>query len=191
MSTQGKTGTTRVVTRRGDGGETSACHGARVPKDAPRIEACGAIDELGAMLGMLRAQLGEEPDAEAMLRRVQIDLFHICADLHGAGEKDAALLVTDAPLLRIEQELAAMNAALPRLANFILAGGTAAAALAHLARTVARRAERRVVTLAKETPINPEIIRYLNRLSDFLFVLARRLNGNGRGDDLWAPRGER
>jgi len=126
-----------------------------------------------------------------MLRRVQVDLFHICADLHEAGDRDPALRVTDAPLLRIEQELAAMNATLPHLANFILAGGTEAAALAHLARTVARRAERRVVTLARTAPVNPEIIRYLNRLSDFLFVLARRLNGNGGGDDLWAPRGAR
>ena len=190
MATEGK-GTTRVVTRRGDRGETSAGHGERVPKDAPRIEACGAIDELGAMLGMLRAGLTNDADLDAMLRRVQIELFHICSDLHDAGARDAALLVTDAPLLRIEQELMAMNATLPRLANFILAGGTAPAALAHLARTVARRAERRVVTLAQAAPVNPEILRYLNRLSDFLFVLARRLNGNGEDDDLWAPRGAR
>ncbi|CAH2604000.1 Cobalamin adenosyltransferase [Rhodovastum atsumiense] len=182
---------TRVVTRRGDGGETSVGGGARVPKDAARVEACGAIDELGTILGMLRAGATEDAEVAAMLRRVQVDLFHVCADLHGVAGQDAALAVTEAPLLRIEQELAAMDAAMPRLANFILAGGTQAAALAHFARAVARRAERRVVSLAHAEPVNPEILRYLNRLSDFLFVLARRLNDNGNGDDLWAPRGIR
>ena len=187
--------TTRVVTRGGDGGETAIGRGVRVSKDAARVEAGGALDEASALLGVLRTTLEGDAEVDAMLRAIQVDLFHVCADLHMPDEfgarAAAAMRIDDAALRRIEGELEAMNAAMPRLANFILAGGTRAAALAHLARTVTRRAERRVVALARHEAVNPEVVRYLNRLSDYLFVLARRLNGNGAGDDLWAPRGVR
>ncbi len=187
--------TTRVVTRGGDGGETALGRGVRVPKDAARIEACGAVDEASALLGVLRTTLEGDAEVDAMLRAIQVDLFHVCADLHmpddaGVGAA-VALRIDDGALRRIEAELDAMNEAMPRLANFILAGGTRAAALAHLARTVTRRAERRVVALARREAVNLELLRYLNRLSDYLFVLARRLNGNGADDDRWAPRGVR
>jgi cob(I)alamin adenosyltransferase len=178
---------TKVVTRLGDGGETGLGNGQRVPKDAETIESVGVIDELSAALGMLRTALvSEDPEAEAMLRRVQIDLFHIAAELH-----HAVAGVTDEPLLRLEAELDAMNDALPRLANFILPGGARVAAEAHAARALARRAERRVVSLSRKEPVNPDILRYMNRLSDFLFVFARRLNARSGGDDVYAPRGVR
>jgi len=182
---------TKVVTRAGDGGETSFGRGVRIPKDAPRVEACGAVDEASAQLGVLRTMLAGDTAADAMLRAIQVDLFHVCADLHMPGEEGASLRIDDAPLQRIEAELEVMNDVMPRLANFILAGGTPAAAQAHLARTVARRAERRVVALARREEVNPEVLRYLNRLSDHLFVMSRRLNENGARDDLWAPRGVR
>jgi cob(I)alamin adenosyltransferase len=187
----GMTQTTRVVTRGGDTGETSLGRGARVPKNNARVEAYGTVDEVSALLGVLRTTLDGDAAADAMLRAIQIDLFHLCADLHLAGEAGAHLRITDTALLRIESELDALNEAMPRLANFILSGGTRQAAFAHLARTVTRRAERRVVTLAQTEDVNPEVLRYLNRLSDYLFVLARRLNNNGAGDDLWAPGGVR
>jgi cob(I)alamin adenosyltransferase len=182
---------TKVVTRAGDGGETSLGRGVRVPKDAARVDAYGSIDEASAQLGVLRGLLAEDVATEARLRAIQVDLFNLCADLHMPGEEGAAFRVDDAPLRRIEAELDEMNDALPRLANFILAGGTQAAAHAHLARTVVRRAERRTVALARQEEVNPEVLRYLNRLSDYLFVLARRLNDNGAQDDVWAPRGVR
>jgi cob(I)alamin adenosyltransferase len=122
-----------------------------------------------------------------MLARIQNDLFDIGADLCGPGEAGARLRVADTQSARLEAELAEMNGQMPALKSFVLPGGTAAAAAAHVARTVTRRAERLVVALAAEEEVNPAVIRYLNRLSDHLFVLARRLNGNGAGDVLWVP----
>jgi cob(I)alamin adenosyltransferase len=178
---------TKVVTRLGDGGETGLGNGQRVPKDAGTIESVGEIDELSAVLGVLRTSvLSDDPEAEAMLRRIQIDLFHIAAELH-----HAVAGVTDDPLSRLEAELDEMNGKLSRLANFILPGGARIAAEAHVARAVARRAERRVVALSRAETVNPAILRYMNRLSDFLFVLARRLNARTGEDDVYAPRGLR
>ena len=177
----------RVVTRGGDGGETSLGDGVRQRKDAPRIEAIGAVDEANAAIGLLRLATHDAPDVDAMLARIQNDLFDVGADLSVPGEGGERLRLTDTPVLRLETEVEAMNAALPRLTSFILPGGTSGAAHAHMARTIARRAERAVVRLTTEEPVTPALVRYLNRLSDHLFVLARVLNDNGAGDVLWIP----
>jgi cob(I)alamin adenosyltransferase len=175
----------RVVTRGGDGGETSLGDGTRVAKDALRVEAYGEVDEANAALGMLRLHCDGE--ADAMLARIQNDLFDVGADLCVPGAAGERLRLTDAPSLRLEAEVAEMNAALPALKSFVLPGGTAGAAHAHLARTLVRRAERRVVALSHVEEVNPAVVRYLNRLSDHLFVLGRWLNGKGAGDVLWVP----
>ena len=188
----------RVVTRGGDRGETSLGDGTRLRKDAPRIEAIGAIDEANAAIGMVRAALratlpatGPDPlpdgAADAMLARLQNDLFDLGADLAVPGTGGARLRLVATQVARLEAEVQAMNASLPALTSFILPGGTPAAAATHLARTLARRAERRVVRLAAETDVTAEAIRYLNRLSDHLFVLGRVLNNNGAEDTLWVP----
>jgi cob(I)alamin adenosyltransferase len=176
----------RVVTRGGDAGQTSLGDGSRVRKDALRVDAFGTVDEANAALGLLRLHAQDDPDADTMLARIQNDLFDIGADLCVPGEGRDRLRLTDAPSARLEAEIGAMNAALPALTSFILPGGTAGAAHAHLARTVVRRAERQVVALAAQEAVNPAIIRYLNRLSDHLFVLGRKLNG-AAGDVLWVP----
>ena len=176
-----------ITTRGGDGGETSLGDGARVRKDALRVEAYGTVDEANAAIGVLRLHAGEDLEADAMLARIQNDLFDIGADLCVPGEAGARLRVADTQSARLEAELAAMNGQMPALKSFVLPGGTAGAAAAHVARTVTRRAERLVVALAAAEEVNPAVIRYLNRLSDHLFVLARRLNGNGAGDVLWVP----
>jgi cob(I)alamin adenosyltransferase len=178
-----------VVTRGGDAGETSLGDGTRTRKDAPRIDAIGAVDEANAVLGMLRLTTRDMPDVDAMLARIQNDLFDVGADLSVPGEAGSRLRMTDGPVARLEAEVATMNAALPRLTSFILPGGTAGAAQAHLARTMVRRAEREVVGLAAEEAVTPALLRYLNRLSDHLFVLARVLNDNGADDVLWVPGG--
>jgi cob(I)alamin adenosyltransferase len=175
----------RVVTRGGDGGQTSLGDGTRVPKDALRVDAYGTVDEANATLGLLR--LHTEGEADAMLARVQNDLFDVGSDLCVPGEAGDRLRLTDAPSSRLEAEINAMNAGLPALDSFVLPGGTAAAAHAHLARTVVRRAERLVVALAREDTVNPAVIRFLNRLSDHLFVLGRFLNESGAADVKWVP----
>lgn len=175
----------RVMTRGGDAGQTSLCDGTRVDKDDLRVDAYGTVDEANAAIGLLRLHLGNDAEADAMLARIQNDLFDIGADLCVPGEAGERLRLTDAPSARLEVELAAMNAALAPLTSFILPGGTPGAAHAHLARTVVRRAERLVVGLARGQAVNPAVIRFLNRLSDHLFVLGRRLNG--ADDVLWTP----
>jgi cob(I)alamin adenosyltransferase len=177
----------RVVTRGGDKGETSLGDGTRVPKHAPRVAAFGCVDEANAAIGVLRVLTRDDAETDAMLARIQNDLFDVGADLCVPGEADARLRLTDTPSLRLEQEIATMNAALPPLTSFILPGGTAAAAQAHVARTLVRRAEREVTALAAAEAVNPAVVRFLNRLSDHLFVLGRRLNDNGARDVLWVP----
>jgi len=174
-----------ITTRGGDAGETSLGDGSRVRKDALRVEAYGTVDELNAVLGVLRLHLDAE--ADAMVARIQNDLFDLGADLCVPGTGGARLRVTEGQCARLEQEVAAMNAMIPPLRSFVLPGGSPAAAHAHLARTVARRAERLVVSLAAAEEVNAEAVRYLNRLSDHLFVLARRCNGNGAADVTWVP----
>lgn len=176
-----------IVTRGGDKGETSLGDGTRVRKDALRVAAYGTVDETNAAIGLLRCDCTGDAEMDAMLARIQNDLFDVGADLCVPGEGGERLRVADSQAARLEAEIAGMNAAMPPLRSFVLPGGTRAAALAHLARTIARRAEREVVALMAVEPVNPAVLRYLNRLSDHLFVLARRLNGNGAGDVTWAP----
>ena len=175
----------RVITRGGDAGQTSLGDGTRVSKDALRVEAYGSVDEANATIGLLRLHTSE--DADAMLARIQNDLFDVGSDLCVPGEAGDRLRLTDAPSARLEAEVGTMNERLPALDSFILPGGTPAAAHAHLARTVVRRAERLVVRLAREDQVNPAVIRFLNRLSDHLFVLGRVLNDRGTADVKWVP----
>jgi len=176
-----------IVTRGGDGGETSLGDGSRVRKDALRVAAYGTVDEANAAVGLLRCDCAADAEADAMLARIQNDLFDVGADLCVPGEGGARLRLSESQAARLEAEIAAMNGALPPLRSFVLPGGSRAAAAAHLARTIARRAEREVVALAAVEPVTPAVLCYLNRLSDHLFVLARRLNANGAGDVTWTP----
>jgi cob(I)alamin adenosyltransferase len=177
----------RVTTRGGDAGDTSLGDGTRVRKDTLRVEAIGCVDEANSAIGVLRLATRDDAETDAMLARIQHDLFDVGADLCVPGEGGNRLRVSDTLTARLEQETAAMNAALAPLSSFVLPAGTAGAANAHVARGVVRRAERRVVALADAEPLNPAVIRYLNRLSDHLFVLARRLNAAAGGDVLWTP----
>lgn len=172
----------RVTTKTGDGGTTSLGDGTRLSKADDRIEVLGAVDEANACVGVLRLHTGADAEADAILARVQNDLFDVGADLCMPAGK-GTLRVSDAAVARLEAEIAALNAALPPLTSFVLPGGSPAGAHAHLARTVARRAERAVVRAGVEATA---VQRYLNRLSDLLFVLSRRLNANGL-EILWQP----
>ena len=181
----------RIYTRTGDKGDTALGDGSRVRKDAVRVAAYGTVDELNATLGL--ARLHADGDADASLARIQNDLFDLGADLCTPGfeNDDAAerprLRMVVAQVERLEAEIDGMNARLQPLRSFVLPGGTPLAAHLHLCRTVCRRAERRCVTLAGEEPVNPEAVRYLNRLSDWLFVAGRVANDEGLSDMLWVP----
>lgn len=174
----------RVTTRGGDKGETSLGDGERVRKDSPRIDAIGSVDESNAAVGVLRLMTGAAPEVDAMLARIQNDLFDLGADLCVPGLGGDRLRMNDAQVARLETEVATMNALLPPLTSFVLPGGSAGAAYAHVARVAVRRAERAVVRVDQ---VNPTVLRYLNRLSDHLFVLARVLNDNGTEDVAWVP----
>lgn len=179
---------TRIYTRGGDKGATSLGNGTRVPKHALRVAAYGTVDEANSVIGVARLHTTGEPDA--MLARIQNDLFDLGADLctpPGGRDEGQALRIVAAQVERLEREIDAVNAGLKSLDSFILPGGTAAAAYLHLARTVARRAERLTTELAAAEPVNEAALRYLNRLSDHLFVLARALNDQGAKDVLWVP----
>lgn len=181
---------TRIYTRGGDKGKTSLGNGSRVAKHAPRVAAYGTVDECNSVIGLVRLHTSGE--ADATLARIQNDLFDLGADLCTPEEEAPAyppLRITAAQVERLEQEIDAMNAELEPLQSFVLPGGTAASAHLHLARTVARRAEREMTVLADDEAINPEAVRFINRLSDLLFVMARYLNDKGRSDVLWV-RGE-
>jgi cob(I)alamin adenosyltransferase len=179
---------TRIYTRGGDGGETSLGDGSRVPKQALRVEAFGTVDEANAAVGL--ARLHAPAAADAMLARIQNDLFDLGADLctpEDGRRAAGALRIVAAQVERLEHEIDTMNAELQPLNSFVLPGGTPCAAHLHLARTVARRAERLVAALAAAEKINAEALKYLNRLSDHLFVLSRHVNQRGAGDVLWQP----
>lgn len=178
---------TRIYTRGGDKGKTSLGSGKRVAKHDPRVAAYGSVDEANAAIGI--ARLYVRGVAAKMLERIQNDLFDLGADLCMPEEPKgyAALRIVPSQTARLEREIDQMNAALKPLDSFILPGGSAAAAHLHLARTIARRAEREITALAIKSPVNDEAIRYINRLSDHLFVLARYLNDKGRRDPLWKP----
>jgi cob(I)alamin adenosyltransferase len=179
---------TRIYTRGGDAGETSLGDGARVPKHALRVAAYGTVDEANAAIGI--ARLHADASADEMLGRIQNDLFDLGADLctpTGGRRGTGALRILAAQTERLESEIDAMNATLAPLDSFILPGGSPAAAYLHLARTVVRRAERLISELASVEAINLEALKYLNRLSDHLFVLSRRVNDCGARDVLWIP----
>jgi cob(I)alamin adenosyltransferase len=178
----------RIYTRGGDGGETSLADGTRVSKDTPRIAAQGDIDEANAALGLARLHV-KGGDLDPYLGRVQNDMFDLGADISMPGSEPAAdrLRITDAHVLRLEREIDALKPTLPPLRSFVLRGGTPAAAHLHFACTVVRRAERALVALGAAEAINPRIVAYLNRVSDLLFVLARKANDDGRVDVLWQP----
>lgn len=170
---------TQIVTRTGDDGTTGLGDGTRTDKDAARVHAMGDVDELNSVLGLLATE--DLPDD---LRIVLSDIQHDLFDLGGELSIPGYAMVTDAQVAALDGWLVRYNATLPRLAEFILPGGSRAAAVAHIARTVARRAERAVVALGREQPIRDALRQYLNRLSDLLFVVARVLNRHAGGTDV-------
>ncbi len=180
----------KIYTRGGDKGQTSLGDGTRVAKHDPRVAAYGTVDECNSIIGLARLAVVGDADADAMLGRIQNDLFDLGADLctpEAENPKWPPLRIIAAQTERLEREIDAMNENIPPLKSFILPGGSPAAAWLHLARTVARRAERAMIEAAETTAVNPEAIKYINRLSDHLFVMARRLNANGADDVLWVP----
>ncbi len=179
---------TKIYTKGGDRGRTSLGDGSRVAKHELRVAAYGTVDEANATIGL--ARLHTQSVADAMLARIQNDLFDLGADLcrPGADPDEAGVLrIQPNQVQRLEDEIDALNMALKPLDSFVLPGGRPAAAFLHQARTVVRRAERLTTELATDAPVNPEAVRYLNRLSDHLFVLARHLNDKGAADVLWVP----
>lgn len=186
----------KIYTRTGDGGTTGLVDGSRRAKHDLRLEAIGEVDELNSAVGF--AALALEADRGAALHRIQNDLFDLGADLAtplgdvGGADftpSEMVLRVVSAQPQRLEAEIDALNAALPPLTSFILPGGSEGAARIHLARAIARRAERAATALAASEPVNPAALAYLNRLSDYLFVLARAINAGK--DPLWVPGGSR
>lgn len=181
----------RIYTRTGDDGTTALANGERRLKSDLRISAYGTVDETNAAIGVARLHLAPTPEIDAIMGRVQNDLFDLGADLavperQGSAER---LRVLESQVERLEREIDALNAALAPLNSFVLPGGTAAAAYLHLARTICRRAEREMVELAAcpDERLSPVAIRYVNRLSDLLFVASRAANDNGGRDVLWVP----
>lgn len=181
----------RIYTKQGDGGRTRLASGAEVSKSDRRVEAYGAVDELNAAIGVARLYTGQNERIGAMLGRVQNELFDLGADLATPLDPPPAweaLRMVDSQVERLESEIDSMNGQLPPLDSFILPGGSPLAAQLHVARTVCRRAEREAVRLVEAgQAVNPKAVRYLNRLSDHLFVAARHANATGAGDVLWAP----
>ncbi len=186
----------RIYTRTGDAGQTRLATGHSVAKSDPRVEAYGAVDELNAVLGMVRLETAEDVLLDPLLARIQNDLFDLGADLatpDDGADGAAALRIVDAQVTRLEGEIDSLNAELAPLTSFVLPGGSPAAAALHLARTVCRRAERRAVAFLSTLPDrggaapHGPALRYLNRLSDLLFVASRFANAGGAGDVLWVP----
>jgi len=180
----------RIYTRTGDAGTTRLATGQPVSKSDLRVEAYGAVDETNACIGLARVHLSADPELDAMLARVQNELFDLGADLATPPKPDEAdgakLRILDSQVARLEGEIDSLNDRLPGLKSFILPGGTPAAAALHLARTVSRRAEREAVRLVEAgEPVSGPAMRYLNRLSDFLFVAARWANGQGQSEVFW------
>jgi len=182
---------TKIYTRGGDKGETSLGDGSRVKKHDPRVATYGTVDEANAALGVARLHCIQEADVDAMLSRIQNDLFDLGADLcTPLAESEVpgkALRIVQAQVDRLEREIDAMNAKLAPLASFVLPGGAPAAAALHVARTIVRRAERDITALAEHETVNPLALMYANRLSDHLFVLSRHINARDGGDVLWVP----
>jgi cob(I)alamin adenosyltransferase len=184
----------KIYTRAGDAGQTSLGSGERVPKHSARIAAYGTVDETNALIGVARLHVRDaHADVDAMLERIQNDLFDLGADLtvpeRGAAPARQPLRVSEAQVKRLEDEIDAMNGELKPLRSFVLPGGSAAAAHLHVARTVCRRAERHMVELAAQPQegVGTAALKYINRLSDHLFVASRFVNARGGGDVLWVP----
>ena len=184
----------RIYTRSGDDGTTALGTGERRKKYDLRIDAYGTLDEVNAVIGVARLHMAGDPALDAVLSRIQNDLFDVEADLcmpseAGKGPGGARLSVTDAQVTWLEGEIDRLNAELAPLKSFILPGGSPAAAYLHLARTVCRRAERIMVALADKADetVTAAALKYVNRLSDFLFVAGRRMNDKGAADVLWVP----
>lgn len=179
----------RIYTRTGDKGTTALADGQRRSKADLRVEAYGTVDEANAAVGLARLHTTGELDA--MLGRIQNDLFDLGADLATPPSEEPLpyepLRVVASQVTRLETDIDALNAAIPPIKSFVLPGGSPAAAYLHLARTVSRRAERLAVQLAAIEPVSVEALQYLNRLSDFLFVASRAANGDGADDVLWVP----
>jgi cob(I)alamin adenosyltransferase len=179
----------KIYTRTGDGGTTGLVDGSRLPKHAARMEAIGAVDEANSAIGL--AVLACDTDTATALTRIQNDMFDLGADLATPGEDfepgEMTLRIVPAQAEWLEGAIDRLNDGVPPLTSFILPGGSEAAARVHIARASVRRAERSMTALAAETPINPAALAYVNRLSDYLFVLARAVNANGSGDVLWVP----
>src|SRR6185437_6494061 len=178
----------KIYTRTGDLGETGLGDGSRISKASVRVAAIGTVDETNA--ATVIARLDAEDEMDAMLARIQNDLFDLGADLcapEDGRKAEGRLRIAGSQVERLEQEIDAMNAGLSPLTSFVLPGGTALAAHLHMARTIARRAECAMVALAAEEKINEAALRYINRLSDHLFVMARAANNAGMGDVLWVP----
>lgn len=180
----------RIYTRTGDAGETGLVDGSRIAKDHPRAQAIGDVDELNSAIGLAIVHVGSDK-ARAMLGCIQNELFDLGADLATPGDEfapsETALRIVQGQVDRLETEIDAMNEELEPLKSFILPGGGKGAAHVHLARAVARRAERSVITAARQVSLNPMARVYLNRLSDHLFVLGRWLARDEGGDILWRP----
>lgn len=179
----------KIYTRGGDGGETSLGDGSRIAKHAPRVHAQGDIDETNAAIGLARRHTASDETTDGILARVQNDLFDLGADVTSPGSDhgDGRLRIQPAQVERLETEIDQVNANLEPLKSFILRGGTDLAASLHFACTVCRRAERMMSALAAEEAINPHGLKYINRLSDLLFVMARDANSGGTTDVLWTP----
>jgi cob(I)alamin adenosyltransferase len=178
----------RIYTKSGDKGQTALGDGTRLPKHSLRIAAYGTVDEANAAIGIARLHVGA--DSDEMMARIQNDLFDLGADLcvpEGGRRSEGALRIVEAQVERLEHEIDAMNAELAPLNSFVLPGGTAAAAYLHLARTIVRRAERLIVELSEQEKLGAAVIKYINRLSDHLFVMARYVNERGAKDVLWRP----
>lgn len=179
----------KIYTRTGDDGTTGLVDGSRLPKCALRMHAIGEVDELNSALGFARC--AGMADEDGVLAVIQNDLFDLGADLATPGDDFAptamSLRVVAQQVTWLERQIDRLNEALNPLDSFILPGGSDGAARVHLARAIARRAERATIALAQEQPVNPQAVAYLNRLSDFLFVLARSLNAGGESDVKWVP----
>ena len=183
----------KIYTRTGDSGTTALGSGERVAKYDLRVEAYGTVDETNAAIGLARLHTRDaEPELDVMLARIQNDLFDLGADLcfpSDTKDERGRLQVADALVVRLEGEIDELNQVLDPLRSFILPGGTPAASFLHVARTVSRRAERLMVALTSrpDEPVGDAALRYINRLSDFLFVAARYANGKGKSDVMWVP----
>lgn len=179
----------KIYTRTGDEGKTSLGDGTRLPKFHPRVAAYGSMDEANSAIGVANLHV-DDPEVLKILRHIQNDLFDVGADLcrpETPGAASPSLRVTEEQVTWLERQIDRFNAELEPLNSFVLPGGSPAAAHLHHARTITRRAEREIARLAADDPVSPVVLRYVNRLSDLLFVLARFMNGKGKQDIRWEP----